>query len=83
VDYQFEEDGQRFGGIQKGEPVQIPYEPGGNLLMREANAFLTAVRQRDTALLPNNGRSGERIIQLLADVQELLLKQEIAIPAFV
>lgn len=35
IDYQFEQDGQRVGGIQQGLPELVDYEPAGNLLARQ------------------------------------------------
>lgn len=82
IDYRFEQDGQRFGGIRRAEPICVPYEPAGNLLMREANAFLEAIHGRHDFFL-NDGQNGLRVVELLADVQKILLQQEIPLPAMV
>jgi UDP-2-acetamido-3-amino-2,3-dideoxy-glucuronate N-acetyltransferase len=78
IDYQFEQDGQRFGGIQQGLPELVDYEPAGNLLARQANAFLAAVRGGGQAPLVNSGGCGQRVIELLADVQILLVQQTVS-----
>lgn len=82
VDYQFEQDSQRFGSIQKGDVELVAYAPVRNLLHRQAEAFLAAVRG-DASGLINDGESGRRIIQLLADVQELLRMQDTRLPVLV
>ncbi len=71
IDYQFEADGQRFGGIQKGQSLLVPYPPAGNLLAHQAQAFLAKIRNQKATLF-NSGESGARVVHYLANVQQML-----------
>jgi hypothetical protein len=47
-------------------------------LARQANAFLAAVRGGGQAPLVNSGTCGQRVIELLAEVQTLLVQQTVS-----
>jgi UDP-2-acetamido-3-amino-2,3-dideoxy-glucuronate N-acetyltransferase len=77
--YTLERDGEMVSGLTREESIAISYEPGADLLTREAEAFLQACRGQ-RASLPNDGRNGLEVVRLLEDVQTRLNQQKIPCP---
>jgi UDP-2-acetamido-3-amino-2,3-dideoxy-glucuronate N-acetyltransferase len=69
--YSLDRSGDIVQNIAKGESVSIPFEVGSDLLTREAQAFIDAVRGTRNAL-PNDGQNGLQVVQLLEEVQTIL-----------
>jgi UDP-2-acetamido-3-amino-2,3-dideoxy-glucuronate N-acetyltransferase len=69
LEYQLDQHGQQINGIQRGETRVIHYdEPKTDLLSTQAQAFIDATKGQ-RASLPNDGRNGLQVVQLLAEAQ--------------
>jgi UDP-2-acetamido-3-amino-2,3-dideoxy-glucuronate N-acetyltransferase len=72
--YNLDQTGDTVRSICKTDAVPVLYEPGPDLLTREAEAFLQLIRGERHSI-PNDGRNGLQVVQLLEEVQALLNQQ--------
>jgi|SRR6478609_2690467 len=74
LDYHLDRNGDHVSEIQRGNSQAISFETGGDdILTREARGFIAAIR--DGASIPNTGRNGLLIVQMLEQVQSMLENQ--------
>lgn len=70
LEYTLDREGQQVHGAQRGETRIVAYDqPAEDLLTTQAKAFIAATRGH-RASLPNDGRNGLQVVQLLAEAQE-------------